>query len=177
MILTRYIATTYNNPIAGSLTRSTRSTIATAIAIWVLAIVCGMPAVLGSNLKVDRFMHFLIVLNVRPITNCWHRPQQFHVNENKSFLACYPFPDEWGPEYAKSIVLIRFLIYYAIPLIVIAIFYMMIARHLVYAANFPGEMHGAARQVKALALPLHSFLYANNSTYRWRLDAKLLWLF
>lgn len=50
-------------------------------------------------------------------------------------------------DYAKLMVLLRFLVYYAVPLVIIGVFYILIARHLMYAANVPGEMHGAVRQV------------------------------
>lgn len=33
--------------------RATCMTIATAIIIWVLAIICGIPAIVGSNIKVN----------------------------------------------------------------------------------------------------------------------------
>lgn len=72
------------------------------------------------------------------------------INKNTSFNFCYPFPDEYGHEYAKTIVLAKFLVYYAIPLVIIAIFYVMIARHLIYSANVPGEIQGALRQVSIL---------------------------
>lgn len=64
-----------------------------------------------------------------------------------SFELCYPFPEQWGPEYAKGMVLFRFLIYYAVPLILIGIFYIMIAIHLVFTSRVPGEIQGAMRQV------------------------------
>ncbi|CAD7088048.1 unnamed protein product [Hermetia illucens] len=105
--------------------RATRMTIAIAVLIWILAIICGLPALIGSYIK------------------------EIEINSNKSFSFCYPFPDEWGVEYAKSIILARFLIYYAIPLVIIGIFYVLIARHLVYTASVPGEMQGAMRQVRA----------------------------
>lgn len=73
--------------------------------------------------------------------------QQFRINSNNSFSFCYPFPEQWGNDYAKTIVLARFLIYYAVPLCIIGIFYIMIARHLVYSASVPGEIQGAMRQV------------------------------
>lgn len=63
---------------------------------------------------------------------------------------CYPFPQQWGPEYAKGMVLFRFLIYYAVPLILIGIFYIMIAIHLVFTSRVPGEIQGAMRQVTFL---------------------------
>lgn len=34
--------------------RATRMTLAIAVSIWLLAILCGLPALLGSNLKVQR---------------------------------------------------------------------------------------------------------------------------
>ncbi|KAI8124999.1 Neuropeptide CCHamide-1 receptor [Lucilia cuprina] len=105
--------------------RATRMTIAIALLIWVLAIICGLPALIGTYVK------------------------KVQINSSKSFSLCYPFPEEWGLEYAKIMVLLRFLVYYAIPLVIIGVFYALIARHLMYAANVPGEMHGAVRQVRA----------------------------
>ncbi|XP_055840244.1 neuropeptide CCHamide-1 receptor [Episyrphus balteatus] len=105
--------------------RATRMTIAIAFSIWILAIFCGLPALIGTSVK------------------------RVNINSNKSFSYCYPFPDEWGPGYAKLMVLLRFLVYYAVPLIIIGIFYVLIARHLVYTASVPGEMQGAVRQVRA----------------------------
>lgn len=78
------------------------------------------------------------------------------INKNTSFNYCYPFPGEWGQEYAKTIVLAKFLVYYAIPLIVIGMFYVMIARHLIYSANVPGEIQGALRQVSNFYLSIAS---------------------
>lgn len=75
------------------------------------------------------------------------------VNKNTSFKYCYPFPEEWGPEYAKAVVLAKFLVYYAIPLVIIGLFYIMIAIHLAYGASVPGEMQGAMRQV---SVPHHT---------------------
>lgn len=74
------------------------------------------------------------------------------INKDMTFVLCYPFPDEWGQEYARGIVMGRFLIFYAIPLSIIALFYIMIAKHLMYSANHvPGEIHqGAVRQVSAV---------------------------
>ncbi|EDW48332.1 neuropeptide CCHamide-1 receptor [Drosophila sechellia] len=104
--------------------RATRMTLATAVSIWLLAILCGLPALIGSNLK------------------------HLGINE-KSIVICYPYPEEWGINYAKSMVLLHFLVYYAIPLVVIAVFYVLIALHLMYSASVPGEIQGAVRQVRA----------------------------
>ncbi|XP_030388059.1 neuropeptide CCHamide-1 receptor [Scaptodrosophila lebanonensis] len=105
--------------------RATRQTLAIALSIWLLAIVCGLPALIGSNVK------------------------ELHINSNKSFEMCYPYPAAWGFHYAKTMVLMHFLVYYAIPLVIIAAFYVLIALHLMYSANVPGEMQGAVRQVRA----------------------------
>lgn len=72
------------------------------------------------------------------------------VNKDVTFCACYPFPEEWGREYARGMVMGRFLVLYAIPLIIIMLFYIMIAKHLMYSANHvPGEIQGAVRQVSS----------------------------
>ncbi|KFB47546.1 bombesin receptor subtype-3 [Anopheles sinensis] len=106
--------------------RATRMTIATAILIWLLAIAFAIPAIVGSHIKA------------------------INVNKDVSFYFCYPFPDEWGPEYARGMVLGKFLIYYAVPLFIIGIFYALIARHLIHSAkHVPGEMQGTVRQIKA----------------------------
>lgn len=74
--------------------------------------------------------------------------QTMDVNNNITFKICYPFPEEWGPNYPKIIVMFRFGCYYAIPLFIIGIFYVLIAKHLIYSASHvPGEMQGAQRQV------------------------------
>jgi len=44
-------------------------------------------------------------------------------------------------------VLLHFLVYYALPLVIIAVFYVLIALHLMYSASVPGEIQGAVRQV------------------------------
>lgn len=73
--------------------------------------------------------------------------KELEINKDTSFKFCYPFPDEWGKAYAKAMVLAKFLVYYAIPLVIIGIFYIMIAIHLAFGASVPGEMQGAIRQV------------------------------
>lgn len=90
--------------------------------------------------------------------------QHMQVNKDTSFKYCYPFPEQWGPDYAKAIVLAKFLVYYAIPLVIIGLFYCMIAVHLAYGASVPGEMQGAMRQVN---IPTTQFkLYSTASSVR-----------
>ncbi|XP_023167451.2 neuropeptide CCHamide-1 receptor isoform X2 [Drosophila hydei] len=107
--------------------RATRMTLAIAVSIWLLAIVCGLPALIGSNLK------------------------PLGISSEKSIVICYPYPDTWGENYAKLMVMLHFLVYYAIPLVIIAAFYVMIALHLMYSASVPGEMQGAVRQISILS--------------------------
>ncbi|EZA57359.1 Neuromedin-B receptor [Ooceraea biroi] len=92
-------------------------TILTASLIWVLAIVLAMPDALFSYVPV--------------IT----------LEENRSILICSPFPEEFGNDYKKGMVMFKFLVYYAIPLCVIAAFYLGMARHLALSTrNMPGEL-------------------------------------
>ncbi|CAB3234317.1 unnamed protein product [Arctia plantaginis] len=110
----------------GGSRRATRLTVATAIGIWILAALLATPAYLGSYLRT------------------------FVVNPTTQFLACYPYPIEWGEGYPRAIVLMRFLVYYSLPLAVIALFYILMARHLVLSTqNVPGEMQGTQRQMRA----------------------------
>ncbi|PBC28827.1 Neuromedin-B receptor [Apis cerana cerana] len=105
--------------------RATRFTIIVAALIWLLAIMCAIP---GS------FSYIRV----------------FKVNSSISFRACYPYPPEFGPNYPKTILVCRFFIYYAVPLIIIAFFYILMARHLMRSTrNIPGEMQCQVKQVKA----------------------------
>ncbi|GFG34895.1 hypothetical protein Cfor_07356, partial [Coptotermes formosanus] len=111
---------------AGGGRRATRLTILTAVFIWVLAIVCAMPAAVASYIRV------------------------IEIGNTKSINICYPYPESWGEVYAKSMVIGKFIIYYAIPLIIISVFYLLMARHLILSTrNMPGEMQGQARQIRA----------------------------
>ncbi|XP_055620881.1 neuropeptide CCHamide-1 receptor-like [Toxorhynchites rutilus septentrionalis] len=106
--------------------KATRMTISIAVFIWVLAIVFAIPAIVGTHIRSAK------------------------VNKDVTIDFCYPFPGEWGPGYARGMVLGKFLAYYAVPLCIIAIFYALIARHLIHSAkHVPGETQGTMRQVKA----------------------------
>jgi hypothetical protein len=106
--------------------RATRLTILTAVFIWILAIACALPAAIASYIRV------------------------FKISDKKIIQVCYPFQVSWGEVYAESMVIAKFIIYYAIPLIIISFFYLLMARHLILSTrNMPGEMQGQARQVRA----------------------------
>ncbi|XP_043482682.1 neuropeptide CCHamide-1 receptor-like [Leptopilina heterotoma] len=105
--------------------RATRFTSSIATLIWCLAVICATPATF-SYIRV------------------------FRVNKDVTFQTCYPFPEEFGPNYPKTVLLCRFFVYYAIPLSIIAVFYCLMARHLVQSTrNIPGEMQGQVKQIKA----------------------------
>lgn len=67
--------------------------------------------------------------------------------------ACYPYPAEFGPNYPKTILVCRFFIYYAVPLSIIAFFYILMARHLIHSTrNIPGEMQCQVSGKKVLKM-------------------------
>ena len=106
--------------------RATRLTILCAVFIWILAVVCALPAAVASYIKVLK------------------------ISDTKSINICYPYRQSWGEFYAEAMVIAKFFIYYAIPLIIISFFYLLMARHLILSTkNMPGEIQGQARQVRA----------------------------
>lgn len=110
--------------VTGGSRKATRVTLGIAISIWLLAILCALPAALGSHLMVikEGFVEITV---------------------------CYPFPTHWlNHNYPKVNVMMRFLILYIIPLLIIAVFYLKMANHLIMSTkNVPGEMQGTQRQV------------------------------
>lgn len=112
---------------------ATRFTVSVAAAIWVAALACAAPAARYSYVR--QFRHHNVTL----------------------FEACYPFPEHLGPAYPKLAVLVKFLVYYAVPLAVIACFYVLIARYLVRTTNnMPGEL-----QVSGAGVP--NLVYTDRS--------------
>ncbi|XP_012217370.2 neuropeptide CCHamide-1 receptor-like [Linepithema humile] len=94
-----------------------RLTILTTLLIWILAIALAMPAAVFSHVP------------------------SIMIYDNYSILICNPYPDEYGDTYKKGMVMFKFLAYYAIPLCVIAGFYLGMARHLTLSTrNIPSEL-------------------------------------
>ncbi|XP_023310960.1 neuropeptide CCHamide-1 receptor-like [Anoplophora glabripennis] len=106
--------------------RATRITLCIAIYIWILAIICAIPAAVGSHIK--------------------GVPA-----ESPLFFVCYPFPEHWlNHRYPQVMVLSKFLVLYIIPLVIIGVFYLSMAVYLIMSTrNVPGEMQGMQRQIKA----------------------------
>lgn len=96
---------------------ATRFTVTVAVAIWAAAAACAVPAARFSYVR------------------------QFRAHNVTLFEACYPFAEDLGPGYPKAAVIVKFLVYYAVPLAVIACFYVLIARFLVHTTNnMPSEL-------------------------------------
>ena len=53
-----------------------------------------------------------------------------------NIVVCYPFPEEFGPVYAKVVVLLRFLVHYFQPLLIISTFYAIMTHHLLRRYHF-----------------------------------------
>nr|XP_018898689.1 PREDICTED: neuropeptide CCHamide-1 receptor-like [Bemisia tabaci] len=109
--------------------RATRCTLLIVVFIWLMAAVFALPAATLSFLD-----------------------EKTNPNRTKIVLVCYPYPRDtiFGESYPKMMVLFKFLIYYAIPLSIIACFYTSMARHLLISTrNMPGEISGQVRQIRA----------------------------
>ncbi|RWS29158.1 gastrin-releasing peptide receptor-like protein [Leptotrombidium deliense] len=74
--------------------------------IWFISVIFACPAAYNSFL-----LHYTI--------------------SNHTITICYPFPNELGTWYPKSVVLIKFLLFYVTPLTIIACCYVSIAVHLI----------------------------------------------
>lgn len=119
----RYCA--ISNPIRRRIS-SKPFTIVIAVAIWLAATLLALPSAALSHLRAAR------LVNAHQIEYC------------------YPFPEHLGDAYRKGVVLFKFLAYYAVPLCVIACFYVLMAKHLeMTTRNMPGELQGQSAQIRA----------------------------
>lgn len=82
-------------------------TIALTISVWAVAVLMALPGA-----------HYSFVMEVQATP-------ELH------YCVCYPFPPEMWPWYPKLMVLMKFLIQYAIPLLIIGTFYCLMARQLI----------------------------------------------
>ena len=73
------------------------------------------------------------------------RIEQNLISENRYLEICKEHPPTWGEVYPKYIVTFRFIIYFALPLVVIGVFYFLMARILVLSSrHIPGETQAKA---------------------------------
>lgn len=97
-----------------------------AVAIWIAAVLLALPSVLLSIVDTE------------------------YASDNHPIYFCTPYPNKLGDKYRKGMVLLKFLLYYAVPLCIIACFYILMARHLeMTTRNIPGELQGSNGQIKA----------------------------
>ncbi|XP_015781292.1 neuropeptide CCHamide-1 receptor [Tetranychus urticae] len=68
---------------------------------------------------------------------------QLSITPDKTIYVCYPFPASLGTNYAKFIVLTKFIILYALPLFIISIFYLAMARYLLSSTGPSGFSNSA----------------------------------
>lgn len=116
--------------------RATAFTIIIVMIIWILSILLATPAAMFSFLK------------------------EIQITKERSIDVCYPFPEELGSWYPKTVVMTRFVVYYALPLFIIAFFYILMARHLVLSThNLPGESGRQARARKKVAKMVSAFVF------------------
>lgn len=74
---------------------------------------------------------------------------EWKLNEQKTVFICYPFPTELGPLYPKSVVLIKCILYYIVPLLIIACCYVSIALHLIAKAKASEKSSNQASKTPA----------------------------
>ncbi|XP_059483796.1 neuropeptide CCHamide-1 receptor [Neocloeon triangulifer] len=115
------------DPMRKHVGRATKLTVAIAVSIWLLAAACALPALFGSYLR------------------------SFQVSPTQTIRVCYPWAEEWGANFPRQIVTVRFVVFYLAPLSVIGVFYALMARHLLISARrgLPGEAHAQTRQAAA----------------------------
>lgn len=71
------------------------------------------------------------------------------VNSGEMIYICYPFPKWLPPWYKKVNILGKALIFYVVPLMVIATFYLLMAKSLLAASqDMPGEQRGVVKQLQ-----------------------------
>lgn len=96
--------------------------------IWVLSVLFALPAILFS------------------------RVQYFSTSDGSNVAICTPFPSWLGEDYPKAVVLTKMLLLYAIPLIIITVFYCLMSRHLIATTDLlPGEAFHQRHRVAQMA--------------------------
>lgn len=106
------------DPMKKHMGNPTLRTVLTSLAIWLLAILLGIP---------DAVISYLFFTGK-------------DANDASGVIVCYPYPGKWEIWYPKVHTLWKFLVYFLIPLLVIASFYSQMAKNLMLSTqNMPGE--------------------------------------
>ncbi|XP_023937234.1 neuropeptide CCHamide-2 receptor-like [Bicyclus anynana] len=73
------------------------------------------------------------------------------IENNYTIIYCSPYPETWD-NYAKWMTLTKAIVYYALPLLVIAFFYSLMAQRLLASTKeMPGALHGGQGEAQAKA--------------------------
>jgi gastrin-releasing peptide receptor len=99
------------NPMSKHMGNPIARTIITAVSIWVASI--ALAIVDGISARIS-----------------YHQ----HGDTQEVFYTCVEYPADWGEWYPKFHTIFRFIIYFALPVYIIALFYVMIARILVHSS-------------------------------------------
>ena len=105
---------------------SKRTTLTIVCILWTVSVILALPGAYNSQV-----IHY-------------------NISDDINIKICYPFPQEYGDWYPKLIVSLKFVFYYVIPLLAIAIFYALMARRLVQSSEQMSAM--AAHHNKHLEL-------------------------
>jgi len=118
---------------------------------------------------------------------------EYQTSNTTSVFVCYPFPIEWIDWYPRIMVMTKFCLLYAIPLIIISVSYAMLARHLMLSkrnnpanggtfqpANYKQQLKSRAKVAKLVLvfvaifivsfLPNHVFMLWFYYTYPKSMD-------
>nr|AKQ63032.1 excitatory peptide receptor 1 [Platynereis dumerilii] len=121
----RYIAIV--DPMKRHRTSSMAVTIGCAIAVWIVSTVLAVLELFGAHIRV-------------------------RIYNGVELQICEVYPLSWGTWYEKFHVLFRFLVYFAIPVVIIGVFYVLMARILITSSRkMPGASEGRiAQQIKQM---------------------------
>lgn len=107
--------------------------------IWVMAAIVASPALYSHilYLKIPTIGNF----SETQLLNATDGGVAIASNyTEREVLICYPFPERMGPSFPKTIVLIKGIAHYFLPLFTIATFYVIMARHLLRSSHsLPGQ--------------------------------------
>ena len=108
----RYMAIVY--PLRRNRTRESSRSVWLAVGIWILSLVLALPDVVASHIEME--------------------------SNHSHIVYCTPHPSSWGMLYVHTHVLLHFLLYYLVPLTIIGMMYLLMARTLIKSSrNIPGE--------------------------------------
>ncbi|ESO83941.1 hypothetical protein LOTGIDRAFT_108343 [Lottia gigantea] len=116
------------NPMSKHTSKTMAKTVVIAVFIWCLAAILAIPDAVVSHVEDIPLM-----------------------NISKTLPICFNYPTD-VPDYEKYNVCIKFMIYFAIPLVVIAVFYILMARVLIKSGEMmPCEGRGANNHQRQIA--------------------------